>query len=513
MLLLWWWLVLLLCGCVDRTERLEGYLYCRIGANPTTLDPAYVVDVLGGMIAAKLYNGLVRLDDDLQVAPDIARQWRVSDDGLTYTFVLREDVVFHNDKRLTADDVVYSFRRIMSPQTHSPNAWMFKNVADVKVAQTGTIEITLKRPFAPFLKLLTMPAAYIVSEAEVERFGKDFGLHPVGTGPFALSRWEPDNDVVLKKNGLYFDPPAKINGIVYRIIPEDITSVTEFLTGNLDILGVPASAYAMFAKDAHYAGLIAHSSGLNTFYLGLNNSRGPLDNPNLRKAIACAIDRRKILQRYLQGQGRYATSAVPSVLSAAAPYGGLKGYAVADYYPYDPDRALAFLRASGIAGSVKLRFYVSAIQESIDIAEIIAYYLRQVGIGVEIRILEWSAYKVAINNGEPDMFWLSWWADYPDAENFLYPMFHSSNLGAGGNRIRYINPQVDALIEQARRTLADSEREAIYKRVEDAVVTDAAAVFFWHRNDYIVRQPWIRGLHLYPIYNMDKATGIEKVKR
>ncbi|KJU85652.1 Bacterial extracellular solute-binding protein, family 5, partial [Candidatus Magnetobacterium bavaricum] len=101
---------------MSRVERLDGYLYCRIGANPTTLDPAYVVDVLGGVIAAKLYNGLVRLDDDLQVVPDIARQWSVSDDGLTYTFVLREDVVFHNGQRLTAEDVVYSFRRIMSPQ-------------------------------------------------------------------------------------------------------------------------------------------------------------------------------------------------------------------------------------------------------------------------------------------------------------------------------------------------------------------------------------------------------------
>ncbi len=490
----------LLCGCTGRVERLDGYLYGRIGANPTTLDPAYVVDVLGGMIAAKLYNGLVRLDDNLQVVPDVARQWRVSDDGLTYTFALREDVVFHNGQRLTVDDVVYSFRRIMSPQTHSPNAWMFKNVADVKVVHTGEIEVTLKTPFAPFLKSLTMPAAYIVPRAEVERLGKDFGLHPVGTGPFALARWEPDNNIVLKKNVLYFDRPARINGIVYRIIPEDITSMTEFLTGNLDVLGVPASAYAMLTKDARYAGLVAHASGLNTFYLGLNNSRRPLDNPNLRKAIACAIDRKKILRTYLQGQGSYATSAVPSVL---------KGYAVADYYPYDPDRARAFLRASGIAGGVNLKFYVSAIQESIDIAEIIAHYLRQVGIGVEIRILEWSAYKVAINNGEPDMFWLSWWADYPDAENFLYPMFHSSNFGAGGNRIRYGNPQVDTLIEQARRTLAAPQREAMYKRTEDAVAIDTPAVFFWHRNEYIVTQPWIKGLRLYPIYNMDKATGIE----
>ncbi|KJU85177.1 ABC transporter substrate-binding protein [Candidatus Magnetobacterium bavaricum] len=191
----------------------------------------------------------------------------------------------------------------------------------------------------------------------------------------------------------------------------------------------------------------------------------------------------------------------------------LKSYAVADYYPYDPDRARAFLKASGISGGVNLKFYVSAIQESIDIAEISAYYLREVGIGVEIRILEWSAYKVAINNGEPDMFWLSWWADYPDAENFLYPMFHSSNFGPGGNRIRYGNPQVDALIEQAQRTLASPERAVIYKRAEDIVAAEAPAVFFWHRNDYIVRQPWIKGLRLYPIYNMDKATGIENTKK
>ncbi|MBF0343793.1 MAG: ABC transporter substrate-binding protein [Nitrospirae bacterium] len=494
---------MLLCTCSSRVERLEGYLYCRISANPTTLDPAYVVDVMGGMIAAKLYNGLVRLDGNLQVVPDIARKWTISDDGLTYRFVLRSDVVFHNGQPLTASDVVYSLKRIQAPQTHSPNAWMLKNVDNINMLDNATVELTLKKPFAPFLKLLTMPAAYIVSEVEVKRLGNDFGLHPVGTGPFAVARWNPDNDVVLKRNESYFNTPAKISGIVYKIIPEDITSVTEFIIGNLDTLGVPSSAYSMLMKDARYTDLLDHSEGLNTYYLGLNTSKAPLNNPSLRKAIACAIDRKKILESYLQRQGRYANSPVPDIL---------KSYTVEDYYPYDPERARAFLKTSGVKDPITLRFYVSAIQESIDVAEIIAYYLNQVGIRVEIRILEWSAYKVAVNNGESDMFWLSWWADYPDGENFLYPMFHSSNFGAGGNRVRYSNPYVDALIEKGQTTLVESEKEAVYQDVEDVIATEAAAVFFWHRNDYILRQPWIKGYRLYPIYNIDKATEIE-IKR
>ncbi|MBF0564972.1 MAG: ABC transporter substrate-binding protein [Nitrospirae bacterium] len=542
----------LLNGCEAKKMRLPGFAYFRLNSNPTTLDPAYIVDVTGGTLGAKIFNGLVRLDPSMKVVPDIAKSWQVSEDGLRYRFYLRDDVYFHSGGKLTAYDVEYSFKRVLSPQTLSPSTWVLKKIygagefldkktvslRGIRVIDDYTVEITLKEPFSPFLKLLAMPTAYIVSSKDVGRLGKDFGSKPSGTGPFVLKSWEPDNELVMVKNANYFDGkvrvtkdagvagtagiakaagiakiagPAKVEGLVYKIIPEDMTAVTEFLVGNLDVLDVPASAYTMFSKDPAYAGLMVKGHGLNTYYLGLNTSHPPLDNVLVRRAIACAIDRKKVLDKYMEGRGTYATSAVPEFL---------KSYAVIDPYPYNPGMAGKLLaqarykagRKTGHKNGVHLKFYVANVQESIDIAEIVASYLSGAGVGVDIKVLEWSAYLAALNNGEADLFWLGWWADYPEGENFLYPLFHSSNFGTGGNRTRYVNHRVDDLIEKSQRALDDGEKQRLYNEIESLIMADSPAVFFWHRDDFSVVQKWVKGFETYPVYNVDKGTAISLIR-
>ena len=142
-------------------------------------------------------------------------------------------------------------------------------------------------------------------------------------------------------------------------------------------------------------------------------------------------------------------------------------------------------------------------------AEVIQSYVEAVGFKVKIRQLEWSAFKQAVNNGEADMFWLSWWADYPDPENFLFPLFHSSNHGPGGNRVLYTNPEVDALIEAGQRATTEAIRDDYYRRAEGIIVRDAPWVFFWHRTDFTLRQPWVRKFRMYPVYSMDKGLEVE----
>lgn len=177
-------------------------------------------------------------------------------------------------------------------------------------------------------------------------------------------------------------------------------------------------------------------------------------------------------------------------------------------YPYNPERAKKIIEEAGFKGS-KIELYVTADQEVVDIAEIIQSYLKRVGLNVMIRQLEWSAFKDAINKGEPDLFWLSWWADYPDPENFLFPLFHSSNMGPSGNRTRYYNKRVDRLIELAGQSRDNKRRWRYYEEAERIIVQDAPWVFFWHKTDYIVLQPWVKGFQAYPIYSMDKATEIK----
>jgi oligopeptide transport system substrate-binding protein len=498
-------------SCSSRNRAVD-FVYYRLSANPTTLDPALIVDVPGGLLAAKLFNGLVRIGDNLEIRPDVAESWSVSRDGCRYTFHLRKGVTFSNRREVKAGDFKYSYERILMPKSKSPNTWVFEkilgadnymkgraeDVAGINVIDDYTLEIRLKQPFSPFLSLLTMTAEYVVPREEVERWGPDFSSHPVGTGPFVLKEWLPNREIKFEKRKDYFDRPAAVDGIVYRVIPEDLTAVTEFETGNIDVLTIPVSEFSRYKKDPRKKNLISSVKGPNTYYIGLNCSRPPFDNLNLRRAIAYGIDREKILDTIYEGRGRPAEGPIPDVLRA---------WGISSHYSYDPLKAKELVAEGGLKG-VSVNFYITADQEVIDIAEVIQSYVKDIGIDVKIKQLEWSAYKEAVNKGEPDMFYLSWWADYPDPENFLFPLFHSSNRGPAGNRTRYANARVDSLIEAGQCTLERKKRESYYKEAEEMIIADAPWVPLWHRTDFVIRQPWIRHYKIYPIYSMDKGTEI-----
>jgi peptide/nickel transport system substrate-binding protein/oligopeptide transport system substrate-binding protein len=425
---------------------------------------------------------------------------------------MKRGIYFSNKREVKSHDVKYSFKRILHPQSRSPNTWVLEkilgadefmagradDVKGIRVIDDYTLEIALRKPFSPFLHLLTMTAAYVVPFEEVEEQGPDFSAHPVGTGPFILKEWLPNRELRLEKREDYFDGPAHIRGIVYRIIPEDLTTVTEFELGNLDIINIPSSEYGRFRKDPEKQNFISSLKGINTYYLGLNCSKPPFNNPDVRKAINYAIDREKILNTIYEGRGRLAEGPVPDIIRTWENKPGCE---------YNPQKARNVIEREGL-GATAISFYVTADQEVVDIAEVIQSYMDAVGLKVTIKQLEWSAYKEALNRAEPNMFYLSWWADYPDPENFLFPLFHSSNFGAGGNRTWYGNVRVDSMIEKAQHTLDRKERNILYQKAEDLIVIDAPWVFLWHKTDFTIRQPWVENYRIYPIYSMDKGTEI-----
>lgn len=500
------------CSFRDRpfgTDRIKGYVYYRVNNNPTTLDPAYIVDVSGGLIAAKLFNGLIRLNDDLGIVPDIAEKWDVLDSGKTYIFHLRKGVKFSTNQLVTAEDIKYSFKRILDPQTASPNTWALekisgakefmsgkaKDITGIEVMDTYTLKLKLDRPFSPFLYLLTTTSAYIVPQDEVTKKGSDFSSSPVGSGPFIMKEWRHGSSVVLERNPSYFEDKAKAEGIVYRVIPEDLTAITEFELGNLDVLPIPASEFPRFRDSSKWKNHISASKGLNTYYIGFNCSRPPFDNVKLRRAAACAVDRERILNTFYEKRGRLSEGPVADLL---------RKWQVPGITSFDPEVAKKMIEEEAAQGRV-VNFYVTADQEVVDIAEIIQSYLKRAGLDVRIKQLEWSAYKVALNNGEADMFWLSWWADYPDPENFLFPLFHSSNHGAAGNRTRYTNSEVDRRIVRGQEEIDLLRRSRDYGEAEKIIAGELPWIPFWHKTDFIVRQPGLRNYKNYPIYSMDKG--------
>jgi len=493
--------------------RISGYIYYRLNTNPTTLDPALIVDVTGGSLSAKIFNGLVRLDKNLNIISDVASKWETSESGLAYKFTLKKGVKFSNGREVKAEDFRYSFKRILNPKNKSPNTWVLdkikgakdfmdgkKNeVSGIKVIDEYTLELTLEKPFSPFPNLLTMTAAYVVPEEEVKKWGVDFSSHPVGTGPFVLRHWLPNRELQLDARKDYFDNMPKTKGIVYKIIPEDLTTITEFELGNLDLITIPTSAFSRFKKDKKWAGLISSITGINIYYLGLNCSKKPFDNKKFRQAMNYAIDRKLILKTFFEERGRLSSGPVPEIL---------RKWDAPQSYDYNPRKAKELIKTTGHPDGLEVNFYITADNEVVDIAEVIQSYLKDAGIKVNIKQLEWSAYKEAINKGETDMFWLGWFADYSDPENFLFPLFHSSNVGPAGNRARYKNPEVDSLIEKGQHAQTIKERNMYYEKAEKLIVDDAPWVFFWHKTDYTVRQPWIKNYQAYLIYNIDKGTEI-----
>jgi ABC-type transport system substrate-binding protein len=496
--------------------RLPGYLYLRLNNNPTTLDPALITDVQGGGIAAKLFNGLVRFNENLDIVPDIAQAWKLSGDQLTYNFRLRYDVTFSNGRRVTAQDVKYSFERVLMPQTKAPLTWVLekiegagemiagkaKHVSGIRVVNDHTLSIKLEKPYGPFLSLLAMTTAYIIPREEVERLGQDFGTHPVGSGPYILKEWKHGQHLILASREDYFEGRSRLNGIYYRVIPEDLTAVVEFETGRLDVLLIPSSEYHHFTTDPEWRDLVYGRPGLNSYYLGLNCTRPPFNDIRVRQAVNYGIDRQHILNTVFERRGVLAAGPVPpglwkdNVLPQA-----LKGYG------YDPQKAKGLIREAGAEGTT-IKIYISADPEVLDIVTVIQGYLANIGLKAEITQLDWSAFKQAVNEGEPDAFWLSWWADYPDPEDFLYPLFHSASVGTGGNRTRCTDPELDHLIEAAQHTMNERQRYRLYRQAEDRIIQNAPWVFMWNRSDYYVHQPWVKDFKIYPLYSIDKRVDV-----
>ena len=503
------------CGTAS-VEREPDWIQVRLKKNPNTLDPARIVDLDSARIAAKLFSALIGFDEQLQPTGDLARSWTLSTDGRTYLFTLRDDVFFFNGRAVTAQDVIFSFERVLAPQTRSPRTWVLSRIEGADAFMQGRsagvsglralgphrLEIELTEPFAPFLSMLGLTTAYVVPREEVERLGEEFGRHASGSGPFMLAEWKHNQHVRLSKNPHWRGPGPLSSGINYRIIPEDFTAMVAFEKGSLDILPeIMASEYVRYTRDPQWRDCVQQAVSLNTYYLGFNCRRAPFTDVRVRQALNYALDRPTMLAAILDGRGELARGPVPPKLRRGpAPAG----------YDYDPQRARMLLAEAGYPDGFSMRIYQTADAENLDMCQAVQAYLQAVGIRVSIVQLEWSTFLAAVAEGEADAFWLSWWADYPDGENFLYPLFHSANQGAGGNRSQYGDARFDSLIEQAVTTPDSLKRDLLYAQSEDLIVDQAPWIFFWHKHACSIHRPEIQGYQTVALTVMEKGVSWQR---
>lgn len=500
-LLIFFLLVLLISACSGDTQL--PVIKLALQTEPTTLDPALALDYSSGMITSMIHSNLLRFDEDGRIVPSLAKSWSIKENGLLYTFHLSENR-FSNGRRLDAEDIVFSFRRLLDPETASPRWWVLRAMRGAEDYHRGggfdenslyapddsTVVIRLEYPAAHFLSLLSMPSAGIVCKEEVLSAGIDYGRRPCGSGPWRLSEWNEGEGLILLRNTSSSDYNRDVEGISLRIIPESMTRIAEFEIGNLDILEVPRAELDIWRS----AGVrLLEKEELRVVYIGLNNDKYPFDDIRVRKALNMAIDVDMIIAKVLFGAGKRSCGPVPPGLSQ-----GAEGE---DLYRYDPERARELLADAGLEDGFTMEIWQRENPESGRILESVQGYLSKVGVEVKIVTREWGAFKEAVDKGTPDAFYLDWFADYPDPENFLTPLFHSSNRGGGGNRSAYAAGGVDSLLEAAALSDDDRLRRELYRKAEKMIYEDAPWIFLWFPVRYEVVSHRLSGYRIPLIFN------------
>jgi peptide/nickel transport system substrate-binding protein/oligopeptide transport system substrate-binding protein len=475
----------------------------RDNYDPRSLDPALSTDVPTGRAVGYIFDGLTRFTPTAQVEPGLAERWDLSSDGRTYTFHLRRSVHFHDGSSFGARDVVASWERALEPSTRSSASEFLypikgardfhtqkaKTVAGLSVRDDSTIVVTLEEPLAAFLKLLAMPVASIVPQ----RIAPNFGERPIGTGPWRLIDWHHDDYLLFARNDQYFLGPPKAESLEARIIAEPSTSVAEFESGNVDVLQIPAGQIREWEDDESRRPMLSSTPALELVYVGINTTRGPLVDPRVRQAINYAVDINTIIERLVAGRGTRAAGVIPPALA---------GYDSARRpYPFNPAKAKQLLAAAGHPNGIDVELWVSMTPIYVRIAETIQAYLNAVGIRTKVVQRESAASRAAARKGETDMILKDWYADYPDAENFLYPLLYSGNKGSGGNVSFYANTRFDSTVLAARRELNATKRAALLRSADSIGFVDAPMMFLYFYNELYAVQPWVKGFRPPVIFN------------
>lgn len=477
-------------------------------AEPVALDPAQLSDYNSSRAAMPMFEGLVRFaDGSTEIEPALAESWEVSDDGLTYTFTMREGVTFHDGTPVDAEAAKFAFERQIDPDHpfHDTGEFAYADftlgmIASVEAPDARTLRVTLEYPFAPFLANMAMHAASLVSPAAVEQYGRDFAQNPVGTGPYRFVSWQRGTELVLERNPDYWRGAPEIGRLVYRPIAEDQARLAALETGEIDFtVNLPVDDLPRLREDPRFR--FEEQAGMHTWYLVFNVTKEPFDNPLVRQAVAHAIDRQAIVEVLLGGTGELAQNFLPPVVW---------GYTEdVPTYPYDPERAQELLAEAGYENGFEVEFWVpqsgSGMQQPVAMGTVIQDYLSRVGITVTLQQFEWGTYLdrviVPVEQAEsvPAMFEMSWIGDNGDPDNFLYILLSGEQFPPNGFNLGYYqNPELDELLRTARQTSAQEERTPLYEEAQRLVMTDLPVLPVDHESQIVVMASDIEGFVPHP---------------
>lgn len=490
--------LLSLLSCSNKADNDNNHLVFRYNehGNIPTLDPAFARNPQAIWPDNQLYNGLIQLDDSLNIKPDIAKHWRINDSTFTYTFYLRDDVYFHKNKafvnshkdstrRVVASDFVYSFNRLTDNKVASPGSWVMNYVESYTAENDTTLVIQLKQPFPAFLGLLSMRYCSVVPKEAIEFYGNDFRRNPVGTGPFQFKMWEENVKLVFRKNPLYFERDENGNQLPYleavaiTFLPDKQSEFLQFAQGKLDFISGLDNSYKdelLTTKgelQPKYEDVAYMVTGpyLNTEYLGfyMNSNTPEIKNKALRQAINYGFDRGKMITYLRNGMG------IPAIHGFIPK--GLPGYNEIEGYSYNPEKSKELVQQyKDETGDMKPEIVIGTNSQYLDLCEFIQRELEKVGISVTIDVMPPSTLRQMKSSGDLDIFRGSWIADYPDAENYL-SLFYSQNFAPNGpNYWHFKNETYDSIYRKSLTISEIDERKIAYTKMDSIIVNEAPIV-------------------------------------
>ncbi len=487
---------------IPRSESLT-----LLDAGPITLDPAVSREGVSHQYIVQIFGGLVSLDTNLKVIPDIADRWEASNGGKTITFYLKKGVRFHDGGEVTAADFKYSWERAASPKTKSPTAETYlgdivgvkdvlagktADIQGVKVIDDYTLQVTIDQPKAYFLSKLSYPVAFVVDRDNVERDGPEWWRTPSGTGPFKLANWKKDELLVLARNEGYHGRKAGVPNIVYRLWggrPMIMYETDEIDVADVSIADVDRvrDAANPLSRD------LKVYPNLSLQYIGFSIDQLPFDDVKVRQAFARAIDKDKIISRVLKDMERRADGILPP---------GLPGYNEQfQGLSFDVAKAKELIAESkygSAAGLPAITLTMSGRSQNIPdtVQALIQEWKDNLGVQVSVRQLEPETFSYIVKQERDEMILQGWMADYADPENFLDVLFHSQSQA---NDSGYGNAEIDRLLERARVEQDADKRLKMYQDIEQKLVEDAAAIPLWFGNDYQLIKPRVKGYEVSPL--------------
>lgn len=480
-------------------------LTVAIGTDASTFDPHFTTDSATEVLNKNLYNNLVRFNAKMEIVPDLATKWDVSPDGLTWSFDLREGVKFHDGTAFTAESVKANFDRLLDEKTGSPRRSVLGMIKTIEVVSPTKMKIATAYPTGSFLQQLAHPVAAIISPAAITKYGKDLSRNPVGTGPFKLAEWTSGDKIVMEANANYFEGAPAVKRLVWKIVPEDSSRTMMIESGQADVaFRIPVADVARLRAKPDVA--VLEGPTVMTMYVALNNSRGPLKDARVRQAINYAVQKEALVKDIAGGMGIVADAPISQ---------STWGYAKIGAYPFDREKAKALLKQAGYAKGFELELWTPVGRYLMDrqVAESLQAQLGEVGIAVKIRPWEFQALMSEVKKGQFDAVLLGWSPSTGDADQGLYPVFHSSQFPPNSNRAFYSNPKVDTLMVNARQATDAHERLDIYRQAEQLIMDDAPWLFLFYPKQVVLTRATVKGVELLPTEHILFAKAAKEVAK